>query len=331
VNSDGTFTKHVELTEGENVFALEFIDLADNVANRWLNVTLDTQAPAIILDQIDTTVRSNSINITGTTEAGANIRVNGKPVQVEETRQQTGTFSKQVRLSPGQNTLVIESKDTAGNVQELYQTVTYDTTSTGPNYGAIGLMILLLVIGLLIGVFVVQMIFGGRPPKEKEEEPTEEVPTVEEDTEEAPEETIVETIVEPDEEPEVDDEFTGEPLPDEEAMPVEEPFEETEIEAEPEGDMEQDVEGLPEEEGEMEPVTEDVTQEEPETIEPEDEPVEAEQLADDIIAEDTMEEAPALEEDIPVEDEKVLKLKKAFEEGKISQELYEKNLKRLQG
>ncbi len=321
MNSDGTFDKFVELTEGENVFALEFTDLSGNIAYRWLNVTLDTQAPTIMLDQIDTTVYTDSINITGTTEVGANIKVNGKPVLVEETRQQTGFFSKLVRLSPGQNTLMIEVRDTAGNAEELYLAVTYDTSSTGPNYGAIGLMILLLVIGLLIGIFFARMILGERPPKEEEEE---EVPTVEEDTEEAPEETVVDTVVEPDEdfeEPEFDEDL-GEPIPDEESapedLPEEGPFEEDEIKPEPEeGELEPEVEELPDEEAEItepieeaemepEPVEEEPSEiepEEPETTEPEVELVEA-----------------------PEEDERVLKLRKAFEEGKISKELFEKNL-----
>jgi hypothetical protein len=336
VNSDGTFDKFIELTEGENVFALEFMDLAGNVANSWLNVTLDTQAPTIVLDQFDTTVKTDSMNITGTVEAGANIKVNGKPVQVEETRQQIGSFSKLVRLSPGQNTLVIESEDTAGNAETLYLAITYDSSDTGTNYGAIGLMILLLVIGLLIGIFVARMILGERPPKGEEEE---DVPTVEEDTEEAPEETVVDTVVEPDddyEEPDVDEEISGEPIPDEEYMPEELPEEEADFEPE-DGEVEPEVEELPEEESEIsEPIEEDdmASSDEFEEVASSEELEVAEQppeSLDEEAIEIEPEEPEITEPEVelvekPEEDERVLKLRKAYEEGKISKELFEKNL-----
>jgi hypothetical protein len=320
VNSDGTFDKHVELTEGENVFALEFTDLAGNTEYRWLNVTLDTQAPVINMDLSESSVFTDSVNISGTTEADANIRINGKLVQVESTRQQAGSFSRLVRLSPGQNIIVIEARDAAGNVEELYTTVTYDDTDTGPNYGAIGLMILLLIIGLLIGILVTRMLFGEREPREEEppveiEEDITEEPILDDEEAELPEDFDEEPV--PDEEPPIDED-----IPDEDFV---EPVADDDIPSEPIPDEEAIPDEIPEEDVMPEP---EMTPEEPEVDLPEEDT--PEELADDIVAEGTMEEA--LEEpEVPVEDEKVLKLKKAFEEGKISEELYEKNLKRLQG
>jgi hypothetical protein len=298
VNSDGTFNKYVELSEGENTFAFEFTDMAGNIANTWLNVTLDTQAPDILLGTIDSTVTVDSINITGSTEAGANIKINGKLVQVEETRQQTGTFNRLVRLSPGQNIMVIESRDAAGNVEELYLTVTYDDSDTGTNYGAIGLMVLLLIIGLLLGIFIFMFILGERPPKEEE----------------------------PEEEPEVDEDI--EPIPDEEAMPEELPEDdETEIDGiEPisddtdiaEGEPEEELpEDLPEEDFEPEPLED--TDAEPE-IPVEDEP--------EILSEESDKES--IEDSLVEEDERVVKLRQAYEDGKISKELFERNLAKFQ-
>lgn len=309
VNSDGTFNTHVELIEGENTFAFVFTDMAGNMAYDWLNVTLDTQAPTMAFDAIDTKVTTDSININGTTETGAIISINGKLVQVEGTRQATGTFGKLVKLSPGTNTLVIEARDAAGNSETVVFTVTYEDAH-GTNWGAIGLMIVLLIVGLLIGIFLARLLFGEAPPKEEAEETVEsEMDTVEE----LPEETIAETIVEPEEGVEEigDEEVMDEELPDDEAMPDEQ--------------TEEDVKS-------------DESMEEPEAVEAESEDVEAEPEADEMAEPEeaepeTMEEP---DEDMPSEevpadeDPRVVKLRQAYEEGKISKELYEKNLAKFQ-
>jgi len=306
VNSDGTFDKNVELTEGENVFALEFTDLAGNMAYDWLNITLDTLPPVIDIQGFEASVTTNSINITGITETGAFVSVNGKLVQVEATRQATGSFTKVVQLSPGANTLVVEARDPAGNSDTVYLTVVR-AEETGTNWAAIGLMIVLLVVGLFVGLLLAMMLFGTRER---------EIHVVEEDLEEAPEEDMEEPA-------DIDeDEDLGEP------SEMDEDLEEAEI---PE-----DAEDIPEEEGMPEDLPEDEYAEPEEVeVEPEMDEAEAEEMADEIVAEETageaMEEAPDEVPEAPVEDEKVLKLKQAYEEGKISKELYEKNLKKLQG
>jgi hypothetical protein len=283
VNSDGTFDKYVELSEGMNSFGLTFTDQADNNASRWLNVTLDTQSPMIEIADHETTVKTQDFNLTGSTESSATLKVNGKLVQVDT----NGNFNKLLQLSPGTNTVVVESKDAAGNVNQIYLTMNYDTTGT--NYGAICLMVVLIIIGLIIGLLIARFILG--PPAEKPEVEEEEKPEVEVKPEE-------EEGLEEEEKPEVSE---VPPAPKDEAKPLK--LSKTAPAAEP-------------------AKTEDMTSEE---------------IAEEIEAEETVDEAlsqkkpPTVEEEVIVEDEKVVRLKKAFEEGKISKELYEKNLKRLQG
>lgn len=284
VNSDGTFDKYVELSEGMNSFGLHFTDQAGNNASRWLNVTLDTKSPMIEIADHETTIKTQDFNLSGNTENGATLKVNGKLVQVDT----SGNFNKLLQLSPGTNSVVIESKDSAGNVNQLYLTMNYDTTGT--NYGVIGLMVVLIILGLLIGILFARFILG--PPAEKPELDEEAV---------KPEKEKAEDEVEPDEEKDVEEEEISE-VSDAPFTPKEE--------------------GKPKAEPAVKPTKTEV--------------ITSEQIADEITAEETIDEAlsqkkpPTLEEEIMVEDEKVLRLRKAFEDGKISKELYEKNLKRLQ-
>lgn len=327
VNSDGTFDDHIELIEGENVFALEFTDMAGNVEYDWLNVTLDTQVPVINIADFEPTTYEGSVNITGSTEAGAYVSVNGKLVQVDETRQTTGTFSKLVTLSPGPNTLVIEARDSAGNSDTVYLTVTYDKGGDRTNYAAIGLMIVLLIVGLILGILLARIILGPGEPKDEDEASMaeSEMDTVEE----LPEETIADTIVEP------EDNMDGEYESDED-----EPSDAGEAEefADEDAEIPEGAEPIPDEEGMPEELPEDEYVE-PELVDAEEPEVEAEetpdQIADELVAdemesEEIADELVAGEIEAPIEDPKILKLKQAYEEGKISKELYEKNLKRLQ-
>lgn len=258
LNSDGTFDKFVELNEGINAYGLQFTDLAGNNASRWFNITLDTQAPTIDIGAHESTVKERDLNITGITDAGATLKVNGKLVQVDA----SGNFNKLLQLSPGPNAIVIESKDAAGNVNQVYMTVAYDTAGT--NAGAIGMMVVLLIIGLLIGLLFARFILW--PPEAKPEAAEES-----KDGEAKPEE---EEAAEPEKKT---------------------PAPETETEAEPE---------VPEK-------VEDVKA--PEA--PKAEPIPKEE---------------GMPKELPTEDERIAKLTKAFKEGKISKELYEKNLAKFQ-
>ncbi len=340
VNSDGSFSHVISLIEGVNTIHLEFADMAGNVQHDWYNITLDTIAPVISLSTNDATVYNNSFELIGTVEAGAEVFVNGKRTTVGT--RQSGEFSTILTLSPGINNIVIEAEDSAGNIAQYTHTVEYDPDydAAGVNWPAIGVMITLLVVGLLLGLLFGGMLLGGREPLD--EPPMDEI--VEDEGKEVPEdmpmdqeipeddesleagESALEDIPEedipedeysddsaleeqPDEIPEeVPDEADTEPIPEEDEIPEEVP---DEVDAEP----------IPEEEGMPEEINEEADAEEPSEAElPMDEGPEAEL---------PMDERP--EADAPSEDEdpRIAKLRDAFESGKISEELYEKNLARF--
>ncbi|MCK5397955.1 MAG: hypothetical protein KAJ33_06885, partial [Thermoplasmata archaeon] len=312
VNSDGTFSHMTGLKEGVNTLYFQFKDLAGNSVDQWHNITLDTVAPLITLDSDDTTVYDSSFELVGTVEAGAEVLINGKRTQVGT--RQSGEFTSTVILSPGINTIIIEAEDAAGNIAEYRHNVIFDTNGeTSINWGAIGLIMALLVVGLVLGLFFGGML-GGTPREEIDEMPPEDIDSTdmeeipmdeempmedslpeEDGLEEIPEEEIVEPI-------------EGlEPIPDEEGMPEDLP---EEVDAEP----------IPEEEALPEETPEEVEPSEPEEV-----PEEPEEIQETEVAPEEVMEEPAVEED-----PRIGKLKAAYESGKISQELYEKNLAKFQ-
>jgi len=263
VNSDGTFRYDtISLTEGQNMQALEFTDRAGHVAHYYMNITLDTIAPALAVDDMDSVVHSEWLNITGTTERNAvSLTMNGKLVDISA----TGAFQNNIRISPGVNTIVVESKDRAGNSAAEVVTVIY-SEEAGTNYAAIGLMVILLVIGLVLGLLLAPIILG----REKEPEPEE----------------PVEEILEEKAEPEAG--IAAEPASELESLVLE-----TEEAAEPA----EELEPIPSEESALKTKPE---------------------------------EKAALESPQPSpEDPRIAKLTEAYESGKISKELYEKNLARF--
>ncbi len=283
VNSDGSYEKIIPLSEGVNTIHLEFMDLAGNAAHSWQNVTRDTIAPTISLGSAPAKVDAQSLTLAGSVEANSELLVNGKRISLG-TRQSTSDFTTTLTLSEGLNTIVIEARDSAGNVAELRYIVEYDASGDGgTNFAAIGLMVAMLVVGLILGLFLGPMILGGSkkevteeelPPAESDgdmvsesEMPTEEVPEAEGETIEAQGEI---------------GESETEPIPAEESLPEELPPDESVEQA-------QESETLPEE--------------------------------------------PKPEAEVPAEpeDPRIVKLREAYESGKISKELYEKNLAKFQG
>lgn len=364
VNGDGTFRyESVELIEGPNMLTMEFTDVAGNAVNNYMNITLDTAAPNLRLDGVESVVNDPQLNISGTTESDvASLTVNGKLAPVGG----SGEFQNSITLSPGSNTIVIESKDRAGNaVQEILTVTLAEDSASGTNWAAISVMILLAVVGLILGLMFGRMFLADEPVEEEppEDEIPEDVdaeeaedadsPESEDIGDELPEEDVPEDIEGEDIDSEDMEETAeipegAEPIPVEEGMPEDIPEDELpsdellkeELPDEdipedevPEDDIpEEDMDSLEPEEVDEEPadISDEITSEEealeeelPEEELPEDE-IPEEVDGEDIDSEDV--ESPEAEED-----PRIAKLKEAFESGKISEELYEKNLARFKG
>jgi hypothetical protein len=196
------------------------------------------------------------------------------------------------------NTIVVESKDRAGNVAQKRLSVSY-APNPGTNWGAIGLMICLLVVGLVVGIFY--MMRMGPKPEPVTPEPEAPLDTQEKgapaewvapaESEELPPAEAVEPV--PMEEPGMSEELP--PIPPEESMPEELP-----------------------------PVAEEPVV--PET--PVEEPAANELGRQSSPNADAAQTASAADVD-PLTAEKLAKLDAALANGKISQDIYDKNKARV--
>lgn len=310
INSDGSFARTVGLSEGQNTFEIIIVDMAGNSVTEWLNVTRDTVAPTIDIE-VPATVDGSMVNITGTVRDGSSVKINGK---LPSTTRADGdiVFTKSLVLNYGVNAFVIEASDDAGNVIETRYTINYEIADeVGTNWAAIGLMVALLIVGLIVGLLVAMGIW--REKDEGEEPPA---------GGDAPEDESPDGLDL--DETESEEEDVGAPVDDGAGDDVEA--------AEPEGE---EIEEVPPVDAEPIPAEEAMPEELPGAGAASDEAVSGDAPPSEV-TEPAVEEAPessgpAPSPDTPADDERIAKLKQAYEEGKISQELYEKNLARLQG
>ncbi|MCD6422218.1 VCBS repeat-containing protein, partial [bacterium] len=82
----------------------------------------DREAPLLFVN-VPTVVNSETISVTGGTEKGAQLMINGEEVMVDS----QGGFTATVTLEEGENLLEVEARDAAGNTRLVTQTVTLDT------------------------------------------------------------------------------------------------------------------------------------------------------------------------------------------------------------
>ena len=125
---DGSFSIPVALSEGENKVSAYAQDEAGNESAESKSFTIiqDTQAPTLEVaepqDGQTIELRKNQIlTIKGTTEENAKVYVNGRVVFAKD----DGSFSTTYQLQEGENTLMIEAIDQAGNKTEKELKVTF--------------------------------------------------------------------------------------------------------------------------------------------------------------------------------------------------------------
>ena len=122
VNS--SFEALVGMSEGANTVTISAVDLAGNINTRTFTVYLDTAAPDLTVftprDGLWTNL--SKVLVTGATEQGATITINGQNTNVIST-----VFSGYVTLIEGPNRVDIVAKDLAGNLRTETRTVLLDT------------------------------------------------------------------------------------------------------------------------------------------------------------------------------------------------------------
>jgi RHS repeat-associated protein len=133
VDGAGVFTGSVPLAEGPNILTVTATDAAGNQQVVVRNVTCDTQAPVLtVTAPVDgAVVNADHVTVSGTvTDATlATVTANGTPLPVA----QDGTFSGDVPLVEGPNTIAVVATDSATNSTTVTRSVTRQSQTLPPD------------------------------------------------------------------------------------------------------------------------------------------------------------------------------------------------------
>jgi len=166
VNGSGGFTTILTLTDGLHTIVVVATDAAGNQATVSARVTVDTTPPALTVTSpiAGASVSSPEILVSGTAVPGSTVVVNGYAVAVTS----GGTFSIELPLSPGANTILVTETDQAGNVASRTIPVSYDNPVPAAQASINSLntladvLIAVAAAGLALGIL---QIVRGRKPK----------------------------------------------------------------------------------------------------------------------------------------------------------------------
>lgn len=118
LHQDNSFKINLDLVKGENHVAVKAIDSKGNVGIKMIKVVYDPIKPAITLDSLKAEKKGNHYNtiynpfpISGKVSEAGSIQINGEKIKLADDL----TFTSQVRLKPGMNTVTITASDLAGN------------------------------------------------------------------------------------------------------------------------------------------------------------------------------------------------------------------------
>ncbi|MGI0148413.1 MAG: Ig-like domain-containing protein, partial [Thermoplasmata archaeon] len=123
VTASGGFSLILTLAEGPHSLVVVAKDAGGNTATATVAITIDRTPPAVSLaaPASGSTVNVASVRVSGTTEPGAALLVNGIGVTVGS----DGGFSLLIALAVGSNTITAIATDAAGNQNTASVTVTF--------------------------------------------------------------------------------------------------------------------------------------------------------------------------------------------------------------
>jgi sulfur carrier protein ThiS len=125
VNADGAFSYEMLLEEGDNLIRVVATDDVGNITTQERLVHLKTRPPTLALNvEEGSTVGDATLQVTGRTDAGATVTVNGQVVPVSA----QGDFQATLNLFQGDNLIQAEARDRAGNVANLTRRIRYDVS-----------------------------------------------------------------------------------------------------------------------------------------------------------------------------------------------------------
>ncbi len=128
VDASGNFDATIGLDkDGKNTITVISMDKGKNQFWRAINVTRDTIAPVLGVDfpEQDGIYKNMTLTVTGQTEVGAFLKVQGKNVSID----QNGSWKTDVTYTKeGTNSVTVVSHDLAGNTVFVTRTFTIDIT-----------------------------------------------------------------------------------------------------------------------------------------------------------------------------------------------------------
>lgn len=121
VDAQGYFKIERQLTEGTNILEIFASDSAGNTAHLSHNVTLVTRPPELtILSPVnDQWLNEKVLEVTGVAPNATEVLVNKQPTAVQD----DGTFTREIILREGDNTVRVEATDDVGNATQVEQVV----------------------------------------------------------------------------------------------------------------------------------------------------------------------------------------------------------------
>jgi len=123
VKEDGSFLYELFLEEGDNLIRVVATDDVGNITTQERLIHVKTRPPLLTLNlEEGSTVGDATLQVTGRTDAGAAVTVNGQIVPVGA----LGDFQVMLNLFQGDNLVQAEARDQAGNVTNLTRRIRYD-------------------------------------------------------------------------------------------------------------------------------------------------------------------------------------------------------------
>jgi flagellar hook assembly protein FlgD len=156
VAGDGSFSGEILLNEGENLIRYEATDEVGNVSIEEQPVYLKTKPPPLALNLEEGMVMNDStLQVSGQTEAGALLKVNGQTITVDN----LGGFHFTLNLLEGENLVEVEARDRVGNKTVQNRTIRYQQAPPESAFSRLLRNLPRLPLLLLIPVIAIPLLF----------------------------------------------------------------------------------------------------------------------------------------------------------------------------
>ena len=154
---DGNFSTQLTFPEGTGVILVEGQDAAGNTARLSVSVRVDVTAPALAISEPASGFKTGdpTLEVSGTTEPGAGLEINGMPVAVAP----DGSFHALVGIGKDRTSIKVTATDEAGNsATQTFPGIKYEppgSAAPSPWAGTWNLAGQLLALAILIPVIAI--------------------------------------------------------------------------------------------------------------------------------------------------------------------------------